>query len=98
LPVRFYTPFQFTFPQQPIKNITTPDAIVHEHWSKHPLATVKRNDVERKIEVSEREEHLLRDVHAQPISPITQRYERLGWNAKTGNAIKDRVIKEGLAR
>jgi hypothetical protein len=32
-----------------------------------------------------------------PISPITQRYDRLGWNAKTGNAIKDQVIGKGLA-
>jgi hypothetical protein len=32
-----------------------------------------------------------------PISAITQRYECLGWNAKTGNAIKDSVIDKGLA-
>jgi hypothetical protein len=40
---------------------------------------------------------LLRDVAEHPISMITHRYERLAWNYKTGNAIKDAVISKGFA-
>ena len=48
-------------------------------------------------DLTDHEEALLRDVVRVPISPITQRYTRLGWNPKTGNSTKDRVIEKHLA-
>lgn len=98
LPVRFYSPFLFTFGVQPIKNITIPDAVVHEQWAQHIMPEPEEDAVPRQVSVSERETQLLRDVVEHPISTITKRYERLGWNYKTGNAIKDSVIAKELAR
>lgn len=97
LPVRFYSPFLFTFGVQPIKNATIPDAVVHEQWSRHftvaaePLAAQAATATDRELA-------LLRDVAEHPISKITARYERLEWNYKTGNGIKDLVITKGFAR
>jgi hypothetical protein len=94
LPVRFYSPFLFTFGVQPIKNATIPDAVVHEQWARHFTPAPEQP---REISVGEREVLLLRDVAEHPISTITARYERLGWNYKTGNIVKDGVIEKGLA-
>lgn len=94
LPVRFYSPFLFTFGVQPIKNTTIPDAVVHEQWARHFTAAPEQPT---EISASEREMQLLRDVAEHPISTITARYERLGWNYKTGNIVKDGVIEKGLA-
>ena len=95
LPVRFYSPFQFTFGVQPIKNTAIPDAAVHEQWARHRTLVAGSSAAEPP---SDREVALLRDVAAHPISTITARYERLGWNYKIGNSIKDSTIAKGLAR
>jgi len=98
LPVRFYSPILFTFGEQPIKNLTITDEEVHAQWSRtQPLAgdTPSTAPV---IQVGEREEALLRDVATTPISPITHRYQRLGWHMEVGNRTKDAVLKRGLAR
>jgi hypothetical protein len=92
LPVRYYQPFLLSFDEQPIKNDVVPDARVRERWQARSVPVV----VPR--QVSNRDDALLRDIAAHPISPITQRYERLGWNAKTGNDAKDALIAGGLAR
>jgi hypothetical protein len=47
--------------------------------------------------VGPREQELLVNVAWHTIRTITERYERLGWNPKTGNAVKDAVIVRGLA-
>lgn len=96
LPVRFYSPFQFTFPPQNIKNVVIPGAAVHEHWSKHTLA-VQRNPVKRKMEIGDREEQLLRDVNDHPISRISERYRRLRWHMEIGNRTKDALLNKELA-
>jgi hypothetical protein len=95
LPVRFYSPILFTFPPQPIKNQTVTDDEVHRAWERanlplgeSPIPTTPP---------TEREAALVHDVAQHPISTITRRYERLGWNPKTGNTIKDSVITKGLA-
>lgn len=95
LPVRYYAPFLFTFGVQPIKNTTVPDAVVHEQWVRH--ITPAPSTPAPAAEANERERDLLRDVAEHPISTVTKRYERLGWNYKTGNAVKDGVIAKGLA-
>lgn len=97
LPVRFYSPFLFTFGVQPIKNVTVPDAVVQEAWARHFTAAVEVRGAER-VTATDRELALLRDVAEHPISAITKRYERLGWNYKTGNNVKDAVISKALAR
>jgi hypothetical protein len=97
LPVRFYSPFLFTFGVQPIKNTTIPDAVVHEQWARH-FTPAPATPTTHEATASNRELALLRDVVAQPISTITKRYERLGWNYRAGNAVKDSVIAAGLAR
>jgi hypothetical protein len=47
--------------------------------------------------IGDRHRVLLVDIAQHPISTITQRYTRPGWNPKTGNALKDAVIKHGFA-
>ncbi|HEX6641370.1 MAG TPA: DUF87 domain-containing protein [Thermoanaerobaculia bacterium] len=97
LPVRFYSPFLFTFGVQPIKNVTIPDAVVHEQWGRHFTATPEEASTPIPA-IDEREATLLTDVAAVPISPITHRYQRLRWHMETGNRTKDAIIKRGLAR
>ena len=97
LPVRFYSPFLFTFSVQPIKNTTVPDAVVQEAWARHCTAAPITRPAEPAT-ANDRERTLLQDVAAHPTSKITARYERLGWNYKIGNSIKDSAIAKGLAR
>jgi len=96
LPVRFYSPILFTFDAQPIKNLTILDAEVQAHWSPQHLPQPAAV-VSAPVVLTVREEELLHDVARQPISTITDRYARLGWNAKTGNTIKDTLIEKGFA-
>jgi len=96
LPVRFYTPILFTFSPQPIKNLTITDDEVHQQWRRCDLP-LPTDEPRAPPALNSREEELLHDVAARPISTITKRYERLGWNAKTGNSIKDSVIAKGFA-
>lgn len=96
LPVRYYVPILFTFDDQPTKNVTVADADVAAAYTRHELPVPDVPPVVA-AQPSEREMQLLADVAAQPISTITKRYERLGWNYKTGNTVKDSVIEKKLA-
>ncbi|MBV8518808.1 MAG: ATP-binding protein [Acidobacteria bacterium] len=99
LPVRFYSPILFTFGVQAIKNHTITDDEVRTQWQRmQPAASDVAGTQSTAAAVSEREEALLRDVAMIPISPITQRYKRLGWHVDAGNRAKDGIIKRGLAR
>lgn len=97
LPVRFYSPILFTFDTQPIKNLTILDAEVQEHWTAQHLPQPAVTVAAAPVVLSAHEEELLHDVARQPISTITDRYARLRWNAKTGNATKDALIAKGFA-
>jgi energy-coupling factor transporter ATP-binding protein EcfA2 len=96
LPVRFYSPILFTFSMQPIKNLTIADAEIATQWHRHNLPQ-PASPAAVPSALTAREEELLHDVARQPISTITDRYTRLGWNAKTGNATKDALIEKGYA-
>jgi hypothetical protein len=96
LPVRFYSPILFTFPPQPIKNQPVFDDEVHAAWERANLPL--GNSPIAITPPTEREATLLHDVVQYPISTVTQRYERLGWNPKTGNTIKDSLLAKGLAK
>ena len=98
LPVRFYCPILFTFGVQPIKNLTIPDEEVHDQWSRTQPSAPSVDVAPVIVQLGEREESLLRDVATTPISPITHRYQRLGWHMEVGNRTKDAIIKRGLAR
>jgi hypothetical protein len=93
LPVRFYSPILFTFAAQPIKNEMIAERDVHELWSRYGFAA----PAAPLAAINAREEALLLDVAQHAISTITQRYERLGWNPKSGNAIKDAILTKGYA-
>jgi hypothetical protein len=95
LPVRFYSPILFTFPPQHIKNQTVTDDEVHRAWKRANLPLGETTAPSKPP--TERDLQLLHDVVQHPISTITKRYERLGWNAKTGNTIKDSIIAKGYA-
>jgi len=100
MPVRYYNPFLFTFPEQPIKNELVTDDEAREHWKSSALGGITPSQVSSApvpLVVSDREHALLMDVARQPISYITHRYQRLGWTTRTGNATKDVVIAKGLA-
>lgn len=94
LPVRFYSPFEFTYSDSHLKNLPTSEEMVRLAWSTHDLRTSTPVSA---AAVGEREEALLRDVNERPIAPITERYTRLGWNPKVGNGVKDTVIGKRLA-
>lgn len=98
LPTRFYTPFLFTFPEQPRKNQIITDDAVRERYD--DLGGTRDNAVSpppAALVVSDKERALLVDISQHPIAGITARYERLLWNAKTGNVTKDSIITKELA-
>ena len=90
LPSRFLTPFLITYPEQPLKNKYVSDEEVAARYSRL-LGTPTEPDL------AAQEDALLRDVVTHPISPITERYQRLGLNPTSGNILKDRIIAAGLA-
>jgi hypothetical protein len=97
LPTRFYTPFLFTFPPQPRKNIIVPDDAVRTRYEAIIGTLPAPSPPEPVGAVSEKERALLADIAGHPIAGVTARYDRLGWNAKIGNAVKDAIITSGLA-
>jgi hypothetical protein len=96
LPVRFYTPVLFTFDAQPIKNTLVADAEVAARWQQQHLPPAPTPPPTPRA-LTNHEEALLHDVAARPISTITNRYARLGWNAKTGNTVKNALLTQGYA-
>ncbi|HEY3439704.1 MAG TPA: DUF87 domain-containing protein [Paludibaculum sp.] len=99
LPTRYYQPFIFTFAEQPQKNVLVSDAEVGARFDQlGGLRAPAAAPQEEMVSVSAQEHALLVDIAQEPIAGITARYERLGWHAKTGNTIKDRIIEKGLAR
>ncbi|MDQ6891096.1 MAG: DUF87 domain-containing protein [Acidobacteriota bacterium] len=99
LPVRYYNPFLFAFAEQPIKNELVDDTEVRARWETSALAVSLAGVAPAAVvlSLSDSERELLLDVADQPISYITQRYERLGWSARHGNATKDALLAKGLA-
>jgi hypothetical protein len=97
LPTRYYQPFLFSFPEQPLKNQLVSDDLVRERYARWAgVAPAPPVEPVSQEELRPREHELLLDVAAHPISTVTERYARLGWNPKTGNAIKDAVLSQGL--
>ena len=102
LPTRYYQPFLFSFPEQPLKNQLVTDELVRERYTK--LAGTSPTTAAQPAETTPvtveelrpKEQILLLDVAQHPISTVTERYTRLGWNPKTGNAVKDAVMHAGL--
>jgi len=47
-------------------------------------------------EIATRERNLLVDVAKHPLAVVTERYARLGWNARTGTEIKRTLLERGL--
>lgn len=98
LPTRFYTPFLFTFPPQPLKNRLVSDETVRDRYDQLGMPRMPDQAADAQpTAVSDQERALLVDIASQPIAGITARYDRLGWHPNTGNAIKDRIIIKGLA-
>ena len=97
LPTRFYTPFLFTFPPQPRKNLLVADDAVRSRYEAIMGTPPAPPPSEAVNAVTEKERALLGDIAQHPIAGVIARYERLGWNAKIGNAIKDAIITKGLA-
>jgi hypothetical protein len=91
-PVRSYQPFLLAFPEQPLKNTHVADAQVAAQYQ-----DIVQRAVPAVARSSEKDDALLRDIAAHPISGITTRYARLGWNPYTGNAVTRRVLARHLA-
>jgi hypothetical protein len=47
-------------------------------------------------QIAPRERSLLLDIAKHPLSVVTERYSRLGWNAYTGNKIKRSLLEKDL--
>jgi hypothetical protein len=112
LPTRYYQPFLFAFPEQPLKNTLVSDKLVAERYvqwqgcyaqsqgkeTAHPTPDGPVPTEQAPLSAtSTKEETLLLDIAKWPISTVTERYQRLGWNPKTGNAIKNCIIRKGFA-
>jgi hypothetical protein len=106
LPTRYYQPFLFSFPEQPLKNQLVTDDLVRERstqWHGTTTPPVVAVEMEQPAKtaplgaITERERTLLLDIATRPISTTTERYARLGWNPRTGNTTKDSLLRQGLA-
>lgn len=97
LPTRHYQPFLFTFPPQPRKNAVVTDDTVGAQYDAVVGRQPEAQQADEALVVSEKERSLLRDIAEHAISGVTARYDRLGWNPKTGNTTKDGIIAKGLA-
>jgi hypothetical protein len=103
LPTRYYQSFLFRFAQQPLKNAVVSDASVTARYQaqwrislNEEASPATRNDQQQYENSSDKENVLLHDIAQHPIASVTGRYERLRWNAKTGNDVKDQAIAKGL--
>lgn len=81
-------------PPQPIKNQHVTDDEVHRVWERAQLPLVEIPQAPKPP--SERDQ-LLHDDVQHPISTITQRYERLGWNAKPATRSRTASSAKGYA-
>ncbi|GEM_PF-789316 len=99
MPVRFYTPFLLKSPKQPLKNKWVEDGQVQARWEEldDSLKPGAVSDSGPAF-LSESETLLFSDVICYPLSPVTERYSRLRWNAKTGNSIQRKLVKDGLVK
>ena len=116
LPTRYYQPFLFTFPQQPLKNTIVPDAAVKERYTQimqgpaPPAAAIAQQPRPATAEaqrdtrptgsmpaITADQLALLCDIATDPVSTVTQRYQRLGWSRKIGGRIKDLIVRQGWA-
>jgi hypothetical protein len=103
LPVKFFTPFLITFPEEPLKNEPVTDDEVRASWTRSPLSAIKSTLVRAPapppppVVVSEKEHALLLDIAEHPITKITERYVRLRWSYATGNSVKDTLLRLRLA-
>jgi hypothetical protein len=97
LPTRFYQPFVFTFAEQPQKNAPVEDGAVAIRWAGSDLLRAAIPDHRTTPVVGDRERELVLDIARHPISMVTDRYQRLGWNRNTGNQIKNAVLHQKLA-
>jgi hypothetical protein len=59
------------------------------------LSDVAR-EKEKKGLMSMEERSLLRDIAENPLSVVTERYGRLGWNVYAGTAVKRKLLERGL--
>jgi len=59
------------------------------------LPKVARREMETS-EIASSERDLLVDIAKHPLAVVTERYARLGWNARTGTGIKRTLLEKGL--
>jgi hypothetical protein len=85
------------FNDQPTKNEHVSDEKVQSRWKEQDLHLEQQLPTTTKVPVSEQVNALLRDILEHPISSVTNRYQRLGWNAYTGNRTKDIAIQKRFA-
>jgi hypothetical protein len=104
LPTRYYQPFLFNFSEQPLKNQLVPDALVRERYTQSRLSSPSSGPLASDVVAEQfggltaRQVMLLQDIKDHPISTVTERYARLGWNPKTGTLVTGSVLDAGLAR
>ena len=91
LPLRYLSPFQFTFTTTAAKNRPVSNEAVRTRYAERSAS-----DTPQPLVIDQREEVLLRDVNEHPVSTITERYHRLNWHPQVGNRIKDSVVRKHL--
>jgi len=98
MPERHLSPFLFKYKRQQLKDENVLDDEVKDRYERHPgVMKLEHADIEEGDEINDDEFRLLKDIAENPISYVTERYARLGWNVRTGNKRKDKVIEKGLA-
>jgi hypothetical protein len=100
---RWQQPFQITIPHQKInKGEVTDDKLsTFMQKSKAPDVlglgkTHDSSDMDKKVELSEKEETFLLDVLCHPFSGIVERYRRLLLSRRKGNTIKENCLDKEL--
>jgi hypothetical protein len=110
---RWFEPFLVRFPLVKVKKGTVSDEDIRkamkglipvagweEGYPEDRAEGLGRRDqaTDEETAVPKNAELLLRDVQRYPVSPVTERYERIGLNTYQGNKAKDWLVGQGLLK
>lgn len=97
---RFLNPFLVAFPKATMSNEHIPLEDPHGYFSssedisEHTDAEEDISETDRNLEKEAKQ--LLIDFFHHPLLQTTERYRRLGWNPRKGNALKNNLLKRAL--
>lgn len=103
---RIQKPFLIKIPEFKIKKGSVNDAFIKKKMEGYLADLSPKESISEAVmvisspakEIREEERYLLVDILKYPISGIVERYHRLGFNRRKGNAIKDLLLRKNYIK